>query len=128
MEFLDLPSSPSLREIVLATPHPWKSILDEHRCAFLEIMQEVNVLAQENREILTKGYESAREALSWLGLNDNDSGEIKKPAGSDNTGVTNRDLDLPATILQSKVLDATYQTALSATDRVLQPSLMDFLN
>ncbi len=37
------------------------------------------------------------------------------------------DIDLPKTIMDLQLQQTTYQAALSATAKVLQPSLMDFL-
>lgn len=63
---LDVDSS--LTALVEASPEPWKSILDDHRTAFLQLTADIAALAERNRELITSGYRAAREAM--LGLED----------------------------------------------------------
>jgi hypothetical protein len=65
---LGFTTTPSLRELAQAAPAPWNNLLDEHRRAFLKATQEVESMAQANREMLAQGHRAAKEALTWLGL------------------------------------------------------------
>ena len=42
---------------------PWRTILFDHREAFLSVSREILALAETNRELLTTGLRSARETL-----------------------------------------------------------------
>ena len=64
---LDLGSMPSLREIGEAVPAPWDRIFSEHRRALLELAQEIDAVAQSNRELLSRGQQATRDALAALG-------------------------------------------------------------
>ena len=75
---LGLPGGPSLRQLSEAADGPWKSILDQHRRAFLTITQEILALAQVNRDLLTRGQRATHEALAWLGDSDP---AVYSPAG-----------------------------------------------
>jgi hypothetical protein len=63
---MGLGPSPSLRELVAAVPAPWDHIFEEHRKAFLADTQEIFVVAQVNRDLLSHGQKATREALDWL--------------------------------------------------------------
>lgn len=64
---IGLSSNPSLRALADAVEEPWRSILVDHRDAFLAITEQVSALADANRHLITSGYRSAREALLSLG-------------------------------------------------------------
>ncbi len=59
-------SNPSLRALAEAVEEPWRSILLDHREAFLGYTRQVTDLAAENRELLTVGQQAARDL--FLGL------------------------------------------------------------
>jgi hypothetical protein len=63
---LDLPPSPSLRQLSETAPEPWGEILREHRAAFLTSTAEVSALAEANRELLTASYRAVQETLDTL--------------------------------------------------------------
>ena len=63
---LGLGSSPGLKSLSAAAPEPWSSIFSRHRQAFLELTSEVRELSEQNRHLLAKGRDAAREALNWL--------------------------------------------------------------
>lgn len=60
---LGLPPGPSLRQLAEAAPEPWKSLLQEHRQAFLTATTEIQAMAEANRELLATGFRATREAL-----------------------------------------------------------------
>lgn len=60
-------ANPSLRALAEAAPEPWRTILTEHRDAFVTCTREVVELASANRDLLTVGYQAARETLMALG-------------------------------------------------------------
>lgn len=63
-----LDSAPSLRRLAEAVDEPWRTILLDHRDAFEQVSRHVEQLALRNRELLTSGLRSAREALLSLEL------------------------------------------------------------
>jgi FlgN protein len=65
-ESIGLSSNPSLRALAEAVDEPWRSILLDHKEAFETVSREIAVLAETNRELLTVGLRSAREALLSL--------------------------------------------------------------
>lgn len=64
---LGLSHNPSLRVLAEAADEPWRTILMEHRDAFVQITREVTGLASANRELLTAGYRAAQETLLSMG-------------------------------------------------------------
>lgn len=62
-----LATHPSLRALAEAIDEPWRSILLDHRDAFVRMTAEVEALADTNRDLITSGYRAAREALLTLG-------------------------------------------------------------
>ena len=75
---LGLPANASLRDLAETAPAPWNSVFDEHREAFLAATQEISALAQDNRELLSRGYQAARQVLSSM---DDQRIETYTPAG-----------------------------------------------
>ncbi|MFS3127079.1 flagellar protein FlgN [Nocardioides sp. Bht2] len=65
-EGVGLAASASLLALAEAAPEPWATIMVEHRQAFVTLTAEVNALAGSNRELITAGYRSAREAMLAL--------------------------------------------------------------
>ena len=63
---IGLSANPSLRALAEAVDEPWRSILLEHREAFIGYTRQITELAAANRELLTAGQLAAREA--FLGL------------------------------------------------------------
>ena len=63
---LGIPTEASLRELAAAVQPPWDEILNDHREAFLQAAEEVVGLANTNRELLSRGYQAAREVLASL--------------------------------------------------------------
>ena len=63
---LGLSQGISLRELADAAPPPWGGILREHRNAFLAATEEITALARSNKDLLARGYRSARDALVSL--------------------------------------------------------------
>ena len=60
-------SNPSLRALAEASEEPWRTVLLDHREAFVTMTQQVTSLADANRDLITSGYRSARETLLTLG-------------------------------------------------------------
>ena len=58
-----LDPNPSLSGLAEATVEPWRTILLEHRDAFLVTTREIAELSDANRGLLTAGYRSAHETL-----------------------------------------------------------------
>lgn len=84
---LGLGPNPSLRALAGAVDAPWQSIFDQHRRAFLSVSQEIQALAELNRELLARGQRATHEALAWL--TDGDGGtELYSPSGIDRAAGT----------------------------------------
>lgn len=63
---IGMAANPSLRALADAVDEPWKSILLDHREAFITYTREITEIAAANRELLTVGQQAAREM--FLGL------------------------------------------------------------
>lgn len=68
----------SLRALAEAVDEPWRSILLDHRDAFLDLTRSIHDLADANRDLITTGYRSARETLLSL----SDAADGYSPDGS----------------------------------------------
>ena len=84
---LGLSPNASLRELAEVAPPPWNSVLEDHREAFLQATQEITSLAQDNRELLSRGYSAARQVLSSM---DDSRVETYSPAGLASSRATTR--------------------------------------
>ena len=87
---LGLGPTASLRELAAAAPAPWNQVLEDHREAFLAATQEISALAQDNRELLSRGYQAARQVLTSL---DDNLVETYSPAGLSSSRPTTRLVD-----------------------------------
>lgn len=63
---LGLGIDPSLRELAEAAPAPWGDIFEEHRRAFLALTDEVQTIAESNRELLGREQKATRELIEEL--------------------------------------------------------------
>jgi hypothetical protein len=63
---LGLEPNPSLREIAEVSDEPWKSIWLDHRESFTSVAAEISEMAENNRELLTSGYQAAKATLAAL--------------------------------------------------------------
>jgi hypothetical protein len=87
---LGLSPNASLRDLAESAPSPWDSVFDDHREAFLAATQEISALAQDNRELLSRGYQAARQVLSSM---DDQRVETYTPAGLSTNRSTARLVD-----------------------------------
>ena len=76
---LDLEPNSSLRQLAEKAPEPWGPLFEEHRMAFLALTDEIVQLAGSNRELLARGYQSAREVLKSFG---HDEADVYTPNGT----------------------------------------------
>src|SRR3546814_710085 len=65
-ETLGLAPGCSLRELAEAAPSPWDGIFNEHRTAFLTLTEEVSLVANTNRELVTKGQQAVADVLDTM--------------------------------------------------------------
>lgn len=56
----------SLRAIADAAPPPWDDLLMEHHAAFVDLTDQINALAQGNRDLLSTSHRATRETLLSL--------------------------------------------------------------
>jgi hypothetical protein len=63
---IGMAANPSLRALAEAVDEPWRSILLDHRAAFVQYSREIMEIAASNRELLTTGQQAARD--TFLGL------------------------------------------------------------
>ena len=63
---LGLDPNPSLQQIADISDEPWKSIWLDHRETFISVSAEITSMAENNRELLTSGYQAAKAALLSL--------------------------------------------------------------
>lgn len=69
---LGLSANPSLRALAESVAEPWRSILLDHRTAFVDYTRELVEVAATNRELLTVGQQAAREM--FLGISETADG------------------------------------------------------
>jgi hypothetical protein len=63
---LGLAPNPSLQDIADKSDEPWKSIWYDHRETFTSVTAEITAMAENNRELLTSGYQAAKATLASL--------------------------------------------------------------
>jgi len=63
---IGMAANPSLRALAEAVDEPWRSILLDHRAAFVQYSREILEIAASNRELLSTGQQAARD--TFLGL------------------------------------------------------------
>jgi hypothetical protein len=63
---LGLAPNPSLQQIADASDEPWRSIWLDHRETFTSVSAEITAMAENNRELLTSGYQAAKATLLSL--------------------------------------------------------------
>lgn len=61
-----LPPSPSLRDMALASPEPWRELLTAHRDALVELTTEISRVSASNREVLAIAQRATTETLLSL--------------------------------------------------------------
>lgn len=85
-ELLGLAAAPSLHELIETAPAPWGDILAEHRKALMAATEEIQSLADANRDLLQSAHRAAREALAALSEPETNrtytaSGRASRPSG-----------------------------------------------
>lgn len=85
-----------------------------------------------NLDNLDAGVDTMLTALGDVGARTNRIENMVERGTSDELNLRSRlseieDVDLPETIMELQLQEVAYQAALSATSRVIQPSLLDFL-
>ncbi len=63
---LGLAPGPSLRQVAEAATEPWRTLLLEHRDAFMAATVEIQAMADANRDLLTAGHRAVRTTLMNL--------------------------------------------------------------
>jgi hypothetical protein len=76
---LGLGENPTLSALAAAAEEPWRSILEEHRDAFVAVATDIASLSEANRTLITAGYRSARETL--LAINGASTEQQYSPTG-----------------------------------------------
>ncbi|MCV2392799.1 flagellar protein FlgN [Actinotalea sp. M2MS4P-6] len=61
-----VPAGSGLRAIANAARAPWDDLLAEHHAAFVSLTDQINSLAQGNRELLSASHRATRETLLSL--------------------------------------------------------------
>ncbi|GAA3930440.1 flagellin N-terminal helical domain-containing protein [Actinoplanes auranticolor] len=87
---------------------------------------------QTNLQQLDKAGDQLRSAVSEIGSRYNRMTQMKESAQDRLLSVTSQlsdieDIDLPKTIMDMKLQETSYQAALAAAAKVIQPSLIDYL-
>jgi flagellar hook-associated protein 3 FlgL len=85
-----------------------------------------------NLSQLDKSGDQLKSAVSEIGSRYNRISQMKESAQDRLLSVTSQlsdieDIDLPKTIMDMQLQQTSYQAALAATAKVIQPSLIDFL-
>lgn len=61
-----LPPSPSLHDLALVSPEPWRELLEAHRDALVELTTQIGRVSHGNREVLATAQRAAHESLLSL--------------------------------------------------------------
>ena len=61
-----VPVGSGLRAIAHAAPAPWGDLMADHHAAFVTLTDQINELAQGNRELLSASHRATRETLLSL--------------------------------------------------------------
>ena len=95
---LDVEGDATLRDLAVAAPSPWPSVLERHQLALVRLAEEIVALSAGNRKLLSDGLATVRTAMS-----------------------------APGQRASTRLLvdAAAFTSALSVNDRVLPPSLID---
>ena len=64
---LGTPVDASLRDLVIAAPEPWHTILGEHHTEFLKLSNEAEDAARSNADLLNHGLSDVRSLLQSFG-------------------------------------------------------------
>ena len=60
------PQGSSLRVLADRAPAPWDALLTEHHAAFVSLTDQINGLAEGNRDLLATSHRATRETLMGL--------------------------------------------------------------
>jgi hypothetical protein len=66
-EELGFTDAPTLKQLTELGVGPWGRIFEEHRKAILELAQEIDSMAQSNRDLIARGRDAAHQTLISLG-------------------------------------------------------------
>jgi len=106
-------SNPSLLALAECSDEPWRTILLEHRDELVALVAQITEMAAASRKLLTAGYDRTRETV------------LARSA------VQTRSQDVSGVVVDAAVdlqlQEVVYRAALATTERVLQPTLLDFL-
>lgn len=75
----------SLRRLAEESPEPYRSIFDEHRSSFLELVGEIETITAANRKLAGQGVRGVQEVLEMLGRSDGATDDVVKTYGPDAT-------------------------------------------
>lgn len=64
----------TLRALAEETPEPYRSVFTDHRTAFLELVAEIETVAQANRKLAGQGMRGIQEVLQMI-----DAGRSSEP-------------------------------------------------
>jgi FlgN protein len=107
-------SNPSLLALAECSDEPWRTILLEHRDELVALVAQITEMAAASRELLTAGYDRTRETVLAR------SAAAQTPSREVPGVVVDAAVDL-------QLQEVVYRAALATTERVLQPTLLDFL-
>jgi hypothetical protein len=136
---LGLAAAPDLQRLIAAVGEPWKEIFEDHRRAFLDVTGEIRRLAWRNRAGLA---DRARDRLAPDGAGpelrvvgvavdlrsagvDTRLGTARTEPGRGRGGDGRREDD--GSESDAHLLDIVCAIAASSLERVISPSLSDFL-
>jgi len=78
---LGLESNPSLTTIAAQSPEPWRTLLNEHYRAFLELATKIQGVTALNRELASAGQDAADAVMAGIRGNDDAGLNIYAPSG-----------------------------------------------
>jgi hypothetical protein len=132
-EMIEGDDSPTLRDLVDATDEPYASLLDDHRIALGRLAVEVGAATEATQELADEGLRRLRNRQAATPGTDLD---IRVPG--EEKATTRREAHLPVQRrsnrteasmdeLDREILAAGFEAVLSASERLVLPSLVAFL-
>lgn len=120
---LGMSEASSLRELAVIAPTPWDGIFAEHRRALLSLAEEIDAITTSNRDMLRQVSSGATYAGIETIENQNSTNASARELNLSNV----EDVDMAQVLMNLQAAETTYQAALAATAKAIQPSLAAFL-
>lgn len=114
---LEMSASPTLQELVQASPEPWASLLDDHRDVLSSLRTEIDILTRSVSSLTEFDLERLEAGRIRLEERISSTEDRRRREG---TGSRVEDIEM-------HFREVACQAALAGTDRIFQKTLSEFL-